>query len=443
MEKPFIEIEAKNFIMHPQEAQPIDGYEFPVNDDGIKFPYCCETHSELYKSAREYLNKFPDCCDAHKEFATKPFFNRALYDGVAERLVNQCSYTEFMINERINNEDWYEDITDYIDYNIRCFGHPPVAANHYINYIEIRIKDKDLIADKLKQERILEYFSTAYSPVDKAKKNKRENTDLNVLYELYQKWLKIFPFEISFLSHLKPKFERMLPFVRGKGKTNRYTGLTAFKAHTKSSLIEFLLNITNALLTQINTSVLYQNGILKEPERIKLEIIVSERKLKLDKGYVNKSKTEEQRYRKILKEWFADEKTFIDEVTPLLKALPALLPQPEQPVQKDESKTLALIKQHIEDIDNEGWQYSFHNENDYNAFTLLLTAYFEQREYSLPAEVIKLKRNSKTKFAKALGEILRELGNKDKLKEETGYFDIIRKLNHFENDSDIYKAITR
>lgn len=42
-------------------------------------------------------------------------------------------------------------------------------------------------------------------------------------------------------------------------------------------------------------------------------------------GDVNSSKDEEQRYRKILKEWFADEKRFIDEVTPIVKALP---PQP-------------------------------------------------------------------------------------------------------------------
>jgi len=117
--------------------------------------------------------------------------------------------------------------------------------------------------------------------------------------------------------------------------------------------------------------------------------------------------------------------------------------QLEQPIPKQESKTLALVKQHIEATHNNGWQYSFHNENEYNAFTGLLTAYFEQREYKLPVEVIKLKRGSKTNLAKALGEILRALGNKNKLKVETGYFDIIRKLSHFENEKDIYKAITR
>jgi len=64
---------------------------------------------------------------------------------------------------------------------------------------------------------------------------------------------------------------------------------------------------------------------LTEPQKIKLELVLNERKMKLKQGYVNSSKDEEQRYRKILKEWFADEKRFIDEVTPIVKALP---PQP-------------------------------------------------------------------------------------------------------------------
>lgn len=95
--------------------------------------------------------------------------------------------------------------------------------------------------------------------------------------------------------------------------------------HTKSSLIDVLLDLTNKLLTQINTATLYEKGLLTEPQKIKLELVLNERKMKLKQGYVNSSKDEEQRYRKILKEWFADEKRFIDEITSIVKALP---PQP-------------------------------------------------------------------------------------------------------------------
>jgi len=154
---------------------------------------------------------------------------------------------------------------------------------------------------------------------------KNKNTDLNILLGTYQKWLKTFPFDISFFAELKPHFEKQLPILNGKPETNKYTGLAKVKMHTKGSLIDVLLNLTNNLITQINTTTLYEKGLLTEPQKIKLELVLNERKMKLKKGYVNSSKDEEQRYRKILKEWFADEKRFIDEVTPIVKALP---PQP-------------------------------------------------------------------------------------------------------------------
>ena len=145
---------------------------------------------------------------------------------------------------------------------------------------------------------------------------------MNILYSTYQKWLKVFPFEISFFSTLKPHFEKQLPILNGKPETNKYTGLAKVKMHTKSSLFDALLNLTNSIITQINTATLYEKGLLTEPQKIKLELVLNERKMKLKQGYVNSSKDEEQRYRKILKEWFADEKRFIDEVTPIVKALP-------------------------------------------------------------------------------------------------------------------------
>ncbi|ALM47826.1 hypothetical protein AMR72_02265 [Flavobacterium psychrophilum] len=568
MEKPFIEIDADNIILHPQEAHPIEGFKFSVNEEtGKQFPYCCETHTTVYNRALKWFDRFPNCCEGHRKFATKPFFRKSIYNGVAERIINQCSYTMTMIENRINNEDWYEDITDYLEYNIKCFGQPAAGLHIYIDYVSANINNDKIISDISKQEKLQQYLDTYFNPEEKKQK---EKTDFNVLYETYQKWLKIFPFEISFFTHLKPQFEKTIPFLRGEGKTNRYTGLTIFKPHTKRSLIDTLIELTNTIISQLNTHYLYNKGALNEPERIRLELTLSKRKLKLSKGYINKSATEEQRYRKILKEWLSDEKKFIDEITLQLKAMPVNTLQiedskanisndeiinwlelfdeikPEEPIKPnayktstyeqkgnyfseasfnltlqyltdfkkqtsflskarklqyidalnlakpsisylesphfnqvtfnaqsnyyefiqeykksltnpeednnknatciinaEESKTLLLIKSHIEAIDNNGWQYSFQNENDYKTFTSLLTAYFEQIEYTLPVEAIRLKRGCKTRLAKAFHGILKELGNKDKLNQETEYFDIIRKLNHFEKEKDLYKAITR
>ena len=324
MNKPFIEIDAEHFTLSAFETKPIEGYEAPTNKEtGEQFPNCCPFHKSVFEGAESWFSKFPNCCDQHKAMVSKWWYNKANYSGIAEKIVKQLSYTEHHISERINIDDWYKDITDYIEYNVSSFGHPAIGLHLYLGNVQHYIKNTNSEIPKIKRQVLIEFIETYYnSPIDIDKTNK---TDLNVLYSTYQKWLKVFPFEISFFSTLKPHFEKQLPILNGKPETNKYTGLAKVKMHTKGSLIDVLLNLTNNLLTRINTTTLYEKGLLTEPQKIKLELVLNERKMKLKQGYVNSSKDEEQRYRKILKEWFADEKRFIDEVTPIVKALP---PQP-------------------------------------------------------------------------------------------------------------------
>jgi len=435
MNKPFIEIDAEHFTLSAFETNPIEGYEAPTNKDtGEQFPNCCPFHKSVFEGAESWFLKFPNCCDQHKAMVSKWWYNKANYSGIAQKIVKQLSYTEHHISERINIDDWYKDITDYIEYNVSSFGHPAIGLHLYLGNVQHYIKNTNREIPKDKRQRLIEFIETYYN-------NPKEHTktDLNVLYSKYQKWLKVFPFEISFFTNLKPHFERQLPILNGKPETNKYTGLAKAKMHTKGSLIDVLLNLTNNLLTQINTTTLHEKGLLTEPQKIKLELVLNERKMKLKQGYVNSSKDEEQRYRKILKEWFADEKRFIDEVTPLVKSLPP------QPISVNESRTKKVIFETITNIDKKGWQYAFVSEQDYNLFTDLLTNFFEYKPYTLPETIIHLKRTCKTKVAKALGEIHKELSNENILITDTKYFQLIRVLSHFEKETegDLYKALTR
>lgn len=320
MNKPFIEIDAKYFTLSASETKPIEGYEAPINKEtGEQFPNCCPFHKSVFEGTEKWFEKFPNCCKEHQEMTSKSWFNKSNYNGIAEKVVKQLSYTEHHITERISVNDWYKDITDYIEYNVSSFGHPAVGLDLYLGNVKHFVNTrKEILKDK--KQRLIEFIETYYnSPVDINKANK---TDLNVLHTTYQKWLKTFPFDISFFSELKPHFEKQLPILVGKPEVNRYSGRAKVKIHTKGSLIDVLLNLTNDLITQINTTTLHEKGLLTEPQKIKLELVLNERKMKLKQGYVNNSKSEEQRYRKILKEWFADEKKFIDEVAPIVAALP-------------------------------------------------------------------------------------------------------------------------
>ena len=322
MKKPFIEIDAEHFTLSAFKTKPIKGYEAPTETEtGKPFPICCPFHKSVYKMTKDWFKTFPNCCDQHQAMISKPWFDKNNYNGIEIKVVNQLSYTEHHISEQIEKEDWYNDITDYITYNIWSFGQPAIGLHHYLNNLQHYIENTKSEITKDKRQRLVEFIETYYNHAKIVK------TDLNILYSTYQKWLNTFPFDISFFSNLKPYFEKQLPILNGKPETNKYLGMARAKMHTKSSLIEVLLKKTNTIITQINTSTLFEKGLLTEPNKIKLELIVNERKQKLKQGYVNSSQNEETRYRKVLKEWFKDEKDFINDITPLVKSLP------QQPIQ--------------------------------------------------------------------------------------------------------------
>lgn len=331
MNKPFLEIDGENFTISAFETKPIEGYEAPTNKKtGEQLPNCCPFHKSVFERAVIFLAKFPNCCEEHKKFVGKWWFRKENYNGIAEKIVKQLSYTEHHISERIKKNDWYKDITDYIEYNVASFGHPAVGLNLYLGYVKHYIQSTKSKLNKEQRQRLAEFIEGYYKP------SETEKTDFNILYSTYQQWLKEFPFELnSYFGNLKQHFEKQLPILNGKPETNIYSGMSKAKMHTKSSLIEALINLTNNLLTHINGVTLYEKGLITDANKIKLELVINSRKLKLKQGYKNSSPNEEHRYRNILKEWFKEEKIFIDEITPLLKALPPqqteTKTEPEQP----------------------------------------------------------------------------------------------------------------
>lgn len=117
----------------------------------------------------------------------------------------------------------------------------------------------------------------------------------------------------------------------------------------------------------------------------------------------------------------------------------------EQQLELTGSKTSKVIVEAFRNMAKDGWEYAFSTEQDYNLFTDLLTNFFEYKPYKLPETPIQLKRMCKTKVAKALGEIHEELSNENKLSTDNNYFQLIRVLSHFKEETkdDLYKALTR
>ena len=119
--------------------------------------------------------------------------------------------------------------------------------------------------------------------------------------------------------------------------------------------------------------------------------------------------------------------------TPLWEQLNGNLPS--QHLDKSETRTKKVISESFENMDKRGWEYAFVSLSDYDLFLDLLTRFFAYKPYTLPKITIQLKRTCKTKVAKALGEIHKELSEQP-LNSDKEYLNIVRLSNHFKDVSD-------
>lgn len=283
---------------------------------------CKKNHKDVLKGLQSRLSNFPYCCDYHKRLANEKWFNKNDFNNVATLSADKIYFTWDFIKKFIDEINWEDEITDYLSHVIATFGSFPVDHGEplflgsYLNSIKSLVSGLDDKKYKKKKDAISDYINRYYI----TKSGKKQNTDFNVLLSIYHKWFKTFPFEISVFMDLKEKFSRTLPIIE-KTRFNKYSGTAILYPTTKNNLINSLCNITNQIVTEINSLKLYEQGKLDELENYKLEIVLQKRKLKLKEGYRSDIKEPNSRYRKILKNWFSDEIDFIKEIEPTLKAI--------------------------------------------------------------------------------------------------------------------------
>lgn len=306
----------------PFEIKPTKGEHTYTTCEG------CQTNLANYKKnlqdkyeGREGYNPFPFCCEGHSKLPTFKEFKRKDFDKVPEMVAMKIIYADNHIQNYIETENWYEEITDYLEWALMSFGQfptgygGPLFIDDFVNYITQNIKNGNVVSDG-KKVKLLQYFEP------KNENSKSNPTGMSLLMSTYNKWLKLFPFEMnSYFGNLKSYFEKNIHILREEPKVNKYSGFTKSQFHTKETLFEALTNITNNLLTLINGNVLYEQGLITDYNKLKLELAIGKRKLKIEQGYKNDSPNEERKYIRMINHWFSDEKEFIDEITPLLKSV--------------------------------------------------------------------------------------------------------------------------
>lgn len=293
------------------ETKPFADYE--PNDD---YPYCCDYHRSIESNANNWFSKFPDCCVEHKKLKERSWFKKEEYSHVPNKIIRQLSMTENFIASKIDDKNWYKEITNYLTYNFESFGTPGIGSHLYFSFIEhwiLNNKPREYEFPKSKRSQLKNFLDGL------SDNSKKPDTDLNKLKSTLDKWLKAFP-SISYFVQVRDQVKRKMPFgiILHEPSHNRFTGLTKFKIKTEVELIEILIDATKNLLLNFNSYELVKKGVINDTQKHQLELIGQAHSL-IQSQLLTEYNNTEIKYVKIIKKWLQNEKEYFKEIAPLIK----------------------------------------------------------------------------------------------------------------------------
>ena len=266
------DIVPKNFRLH-----------FPPEEKD--FPHCCEDHLASFHEIKEWANVFLPEEDAQR---------------LAKKTLLNLSNTESFILFTFNQDDWYEEISEFIEYNIFSFGSSINHAERYLSKLlgfmrSIQIPNNYHKGDKLSDLTFIWLKNSMFS------------RDLLHLRRTFDRWFYTFPFELSFLKDLKDKYDLFFGIVNGD-----------FIDFDETAFMTEINKMTDAILYNHNTSILHKQGLITDPAKLKFELIASQRTYKLNnENFYGQNSDSDPEYRRMIQKWFKDEIKFITYVSKL------------------------------------------------------------------------------------------------------------------------------
>jgi hypothetical protein len=274
----------------------------------------CRNSLEIMKTEmNDYFKEFPNCCIAHQNLMKQDWFYVGNYSDIGDKVAYKVIY---MLHHAINNidrDDWYLEITSYLEYVFESFGQfpsdcgAPAGLSQAIDYLVRLLEVAELNNKEMnpRKEQIIDYVSK-YGEV-KEEKNK---SDINLLISIYERWIKVFPFELELFSEQKERFENSFPLIHGEVVENKYTGLAKVQMITQPVLLDYLNTITKNVLYSVDTTKLLEAGKITNSQKHQLDIAKSKYKLKQDKNKLQFLK-KEKAYINSIKQWLKNEEEFI------------------------------------------------------------------------------------------------------------------------------------
>ncbi|MDJ1495154.1 hypothetical protein QNI19_19600 [Cytophagaceae bacterium DM2B3-1] len=309
-------------------------YPFPVLPTKGEHDYntcdaCKLLQRSIVEDIKRHFKKFPNCCKLHKKLRdvksrSKEGFDKKKFGNVPQLVADKIIFTQQHIVNNIKSEQFLEEITDYIDNVVESFGQmpnnfgPPLYLVYYLEKMIGLIEGRNDI-DYDRKDLVVHYFKKLLNPP------KLPPQDFEAFAKIYERWIDIFPFKISYFKDLKSRFENWVPMdlMQGEKRFNRYLGTEVSRQLSQSEFVEKLTTLTMQLLDSIDSTKLVEDGLIDNIDKHRLELASMHHRTKqkaLFLGYNNG----EHAYLTYLQKWLKNEETYFLTVKQLEIELPKL-----------------------------------------------------------------------------------------------------------------------
>lgn len=266
---PMFKIEGGLIFQHPFQPYPLRGFD-SENVFRNSEPFL----NSISNMAQNWFEKFPDCCDTHREIAQMVNFDKKELDYIPYQILNNVKYFAYALETFIEEENGIDEIKDYLDYLNKSFGRPDIGGHLFRTIVKHFIENGTVENKEFTDDQRLElltYLEPTNPPID------LDERDLGMLYNTFQKWLNAMP-NVGRFKELKENLAGKIPMniFMIEPKFNKYTGMSSFSTRSRKELLEFLIKMTNDILSLSRSEIKKENYdkdklILAAEERLRIQ----------------------------------------------------------------------------------------------------------------------------------------------------------------------------
>ena len=338
---------------------------------------CQNNRQKIEESLKERARRFPLCCEYHMRLLGIKDFDVSFYKNAASMCADKVIFSYQHILNNQNSNTWKNDIQQYLNYVVDSFGcfpagfGEPLFLSDYLRYFAQLIDNNPDIRKEVK-EYVHSFIEQLYKP-------RVKGDPIKLLFDTYNHWLKLFPFNISIFSDLRDTYAKRTPLLITQKISNPYSNRVSFNLITPGELIEFLSGITEKLFEDVSVSITSKIApiyALYYKELIQQQMIVDSHLL---------SDSASLSYTKIIQKWLSSQIRFTKELMSIENQTKTY--GPDQYIGDSYKESLRRVKMFKYRIENNGLARMLKNNQTETQLQDMLQLSFDNTNYSIDREV--------------------------------------------------------